>query len=459
MVESQCFRVSRIAMVLLAFSAVFLGHPGFAADWRITQLTDNDFDERSPKICGGNVAWEGWDGNDWEIFYYDGSIKQLTNNDYDDTYPAICGSRVAWVGDVATGARDVFLYEEGNVFQLTHGNEWSMPPQLSAVDVVWAALDGNDLEIYRHASDGTTQLTDNDGTDWDPWTDGSRVVWSGTDESTTNPENIYVFDGTSIERITDSPKSDQRPRMSGENIVWHRRDSWGNREVCFYDGTSVTEVTGPDWEDDANPRVSGSVMVWMHWEYLSDYEIKLYDHESGITQQLTYDRRNDQNPEMDGTLVVWESWQGDSAEIIVYDMMTSAKTELTKNSTIDRWPDISGTAVVWEGSDGSDFEIFLAVLETRIPGDLNADGMVGSADLDIVRSNWSASVSPGDLSRGDASGDGKVGSADLDIVRSQWGSAAAVPEPASVVWLAALLATAGLFRSRRRVRQTRVYPQ
>ena len=54
-------------------------------------------------------------------------------------------------------------------------------------------------------------------------------------------------------------------------------------------------------------------------------------------------------------------------------------------------------------------------------GDLNDDDMVGSSDLDIVRSNWGQSVTPGDLAAGDPSGDGLVGGADLDIIRAHWG--------------------------------------
>ena len=77
-------------------------------------------------------------------------------------------------------------------------------------------------------------------------------------------------------------------------------------------------------------------------------------------------------------------------------------------------------------------ETVLAVRALYAPalvGDLNADGIVGSADLDIVRANWGRAVSG--LAFGDANGDGIVGSADLDIVRANWGNAAtsAVPEP------------------------------
>ncbi len=62
------------------------------------------------------------------------------------------------------------------------------------------------------------------------------------------------------------------------------------------------------------------------------------------------------------------------------------------------------------------------IVPTNPDGDLNADGLVGSADLDIVRANWGQSVEPGDLLAGDPSGDGTVGSADLDIVRANWGA-------------------------------------
>lgn len=90
-----------------------------------------------------------------------------------------------------------------------------------------------------------------------------------------------------------------------------------------------------------------------------------------------------------------------------------------------------------------------------LPGDLDGDGMVGSADLDIVRANWGQTVSG--PSEGDPSGDGTVGSDDLDIVRANWGaSAVAVPEPATTVLLPcgfALLST--VIRTRRPGRNSR----
>ena len=88
---------------------------------------------------------------------------------------------------------------------------------------------------------------------------------------------------------------------------------------------------------------------------------------------------------------------------------------------------------------------------TPLLGDLDGDGYVGSADLDIVRANWGQTVTPGDLSVGDADGSGSIGSGDLDIVRANWGQgtpASAVPEP-SLAMLLAAVAGCGLFARRK----------
>ncbi len=86
-----------------------------------------------------------------------------------------------------------------------------------------------------------------------------------------------------------------------------------------------------------------------------------------------------------------------------------------------------------------------------IPGDLDGDGFVGLADLDIILNNWNQSIPPGNP-LADPTGDNFVGLADLDIVLNNWNAGtppgpAAIPEPASVVFLT--LGALGLGRRRR----------
>jgi hypothetical protein len=89
---------------------------------------------------------------------------------------------------------------------------------------------------------------------------------------------------------------------------------------------------------------------------------------------------------------------------------------------------------------------------TGLAGDLNLDGFVGIADLNLVLGNWNASTGVFSPPAGDSTGDGFVGIEDLNWVLGNWnngtppGGGAAVPEPAGV----ALLGVMGLWGMCRR---------
>ena len=86
-------------------------------------------------------------------------------------------------------------------------------------------------------------------------------------------------------------------------------------------------------------------------------------------------------------------------------------------------------------------------------GDLDDDGFVGGSDLDIIRSFWGQTVTPGNKLHGDPSGDGECAGDDLDLVRAHWGEGtppgpAGVPEPSALILLAS--GVIGVLLARRR---------
>ncbi len=73
----------------------------------------------------------------------------------------------------------------------------------------------------------------------------------------------------------------------------------------------------------------------------------------------------------------------------------------------------------------------LTVPDVSIPGDLNLDGFVGIADLNIVLGSWNQNVTSGIWQLGDPTGDGFVGIADLNEVLGNWN--AGTPPPAEAL--------------------------
>lgn len=65
------------------------------------KVTDNAYDDKYPQINDfDHLVWQGFDGHDYEIFFYNGSsIIQLTDNEYDDLEPFInANDHVVWKG-------------------------------------------------------------------------------------------------------------------------------------------------------------------------------------------------------------------------------------------------------------------------------------------------------------------------------------------------------------------------
>ena len=86
------------ALLSLILGVVLLAAPA-RAGWIVTQLTDNSYDDREPQVSGTNVVWEGYDGDEREIFLYNGATaKKLTDNSYADLGPQVSGSTVVWYG-------------------------------------------------------------------------------------------------------------------------------------------------------------------------------------------------------------------------------------------------------------------------------------------------------------------------------------------------------------------------
>lgn len=62
-----------------------------------TLLTDDMLLDVVPRVDGGNVVWQHFDGTDWEIRLWDGEkVVAVTDNTLNDLLPVVDGNRVLW---------------------------------------------------------------------------------------------------------------------------------------------------------------------------------------------------------------------------------------------------------------------------------------------------------------------------------------------------------------------------
>ncbi|MFW9829146.1 MAG: TolB family protein [Candidatus Thorarchaeota archaeon] len=321
----------------------------------LIQLTDNEEHEIFPQIHNGMVTWEGYDGNDYEIFLYDGITKmQLTDNGYQDYYPQIHNGMVTWCGDYDS---EIFLYDGTTKTQLTDNGEDDYDSQIHNGMVTWNGYDGNDYEIFLYDGTTKTQLTNNEYEDYYPQIHNGMVTWCGYDG---HDYEIFLYDGTTKTQLTDNGEDDYDSQIHNGMVTWNGYDG-NDYEIFLYDGTTKTQLTNNEYED-YYPQIHNGMVTWCGYDG-HDYEIFLYD---GTTKtQLTDNGEDDYDSQIHNGMVTWNGYDGNDYEIFLYDGTT--KTQLTNNEYDDWLPQIHNGMVTWCGYDGHDYEIFLAITDITPP--------------------------------------------------------------------------------------------
>ncbi len=114
-----------------------------------TQITDNDYNDRNACLHDGTIVWEGHDGNDWEIFYWDGNtIEQLTDNDVDDREPSLWGTGLATrIAYVERQVPPYFSYLETCIILARPAATIAPGPGVGELTITWPSLEGRTYRV------------------------------------------------------------------------------------------------------------------------------------------------------------------------------------------------------------------------------------------------------------------------------------------------------------------------
>lgn len=266
---------------------VFQGYDG--NDWEIffydehingIQLTNNSYDDRNPQINNdGHVVWEGFDGHDFEIFLYEGTLpaRQLTSNSYDDLNPQINDfGNVVWEGDDYW----IFHYDGTRTAQYFYYNPGHNPQINNVGQIVWEAGQYQGCIILRDVTGENYCIHTYNGSDvWNVRiNDDGHVVWEGYEDGI---PGIFLYDGTTSKTIANNTFVQGYPQINDDgNVVWSG-DNGNGSMIFLYDGKTTKQLS--DYPSDWRPQINDNGhVVWQgKHEGDNDYEIFWYEPPSG----------------------------------------------------------------------------------------------------------------------------------------------------------------------------------
>lgn len=117
------------------------------------QLSARGLANTPPMLSETGVVWEAYDGDNTDIFYYDGEmIHPITANEQSDFSPYLDANGIVWVG-ARDGRRNIFHHElnEAITTQITF-NDYNASPQIEDGWIVWLGdtdLHGGDVFLRR----------------------------------------------------------------------------------------------------------------------------------------------------------------------------------------------------------------------------------------------------------------------------------------------------------------------
>ncbi len=217
-----------------------------------------------PKIQDGKIAWAGLlsSTDEEEVFLYDGiSVIQITGVEQNDIYldnVYFDQGKIAWIehfGPVGVGGyEEVFYYDGTTTIQLTdHASTTEKVYRLDADDgwVTWSTLDG----IYVY--DGLTiqKITDS-LTSSSLQIDNGKVAWIGS-----YPREIFVYDGSSISPLTDDAFVKSDLQFHDGMLSWLAETSSEDTDVFFYNGISIVQLTDV-YNVNRSPKLHNGMVTW-----------------------------------------------------------------------------------------------------------------------------------------------------------------------------------------------------
>ncbi len=200
------------------------------------------------------------------------------------------------------------------------------------------AEENEGAELFTTDGDIHARLTFN--TNWDRFydIDNGQYVW-GED-----PNSLYFYDGTQVINLNPNNMSmGTHADIDNGEVVWAMYDGT-DTEVFLYSNGTVSQITDNDYTDDV-PRISNGQIVWHGGAIYTDYNI--YSWESGVTTQITVTGGIIGAQVEDGRIVWTAPGIGVDGEDDIFTYKDGVTLNISNSETRDKRPLLKDGKVAW----------------------------------------------------------------------------------------------------------------
>lgn len=235
--------------------------------------------------------------------------------------------------------------------QITNNTVDDQSPVLTDKHVAWlSSLTLSNDEVYVYDGSTTTRLTNSDPIDQNLFASSDYLVWNNRNFVS---DDIFLWDGSTPAptQITNTASIEYGPKVSGSWMVWGREVN----DLLLYNiatgGAPVQFIAPGGNGNELDPCIFGN---WVSFTG-SDGDMEIYYHDiaAGVTHKLTNNSLFDYESKINDQYIAWIQWDGNDREVMLYNRDTGATTQLSDNTVNEGQLLLDGSNLVWASGTGS----------------------------------------------------------------------------------------------------------
>jgi len=322
-------------------------------------------DPGPPMAHLGKVAWSAYDGNDREVYFYNGKgILSLTNNSISDSEAFLHAGVVVWTADDGEET-NIMRYDGANLLAV-NGSTGGMKPAAWGSKTVWLT-EANGLQyLYLHTPATGAQPVDQIPVKagWYSLSANRLVYASATADSTIR---VYDIEAGTVSLLGQNFFNDVEPVAFGDSVLW--RTQKGDWDVFLNQQGETVELSN-NLTDDLSATIHMGRAAWL--TVSGESSIASLRHADGVVQMLSQSPASFTQLSLGSPAAAWIGGVAEESELFLWDGVELH--QITDDDVADALPSVSGRQVAWlHGSD-----VYLR--KPTCGADLDSDGLINAKD-------------------------------------------------------------------------------